>query len=250
MQGGDWSAGEQLLAEAVRTAPEDPVARVHYAQTLWHRGDRPGAVAQLGEAVRLAPDQADAQRQLAEYQLALGNLELAQRHVDEALRLDDQNPDAWRIRGDVLVRRGQAREALADYHRALGYRPQDAGLLQALARAYLALGEPRRATANLLAWADQCPAGEEPAELYLLLGQAAGAQGRHDEAAGHYLAAAQRGGPSSDLLSRLADAQLAAGRLPEARASVGQALQLDPQHAASRALLARLDQAGTGPLRR
>ncbi len=244
MQGGDWPAGERLLAEAVRTAPEDCVARVHYAQTLWHRGDREGAVAQLGEAVRLAPEQADAHRQLAEYQLVLGNLNLAHKHVEEAIRLEGLNPEVLRLRGDVLVREGQPRQALADYHRALSYRPNDPELLYRLAMVYLDLGEPRRAWSNLLALSDRCSPGEETPELLALLGRAAGDLGRHDDAARYYQAAAQRGGNTPATFQQLAGAQLSAGRIDDARASIHAALALDPAHPASRALLARIDQAG------
>ena len=34
---GDWNHGESSLAKSIELCPDDPEARRHYAEALWHR---------------------------------------------------------------------------------------------------------------------------------------------------------------------------------------------------------------------
>jgi Tfp pilus assembly protein PilF len=75
--------------------------------------------------------------------------------------------------------------------------------------------------------------------LYLK-GLALAALGRDDEAVGSLSAAARKDRPSAEILCALAEAQLHAGNVAAAQTSVQEALALDPAHAASRSLSARI----------
>ena len=103
------------------------------------------------------------------------------------------------------------------------------------------LNQPDRALQTLQTLADSYTPGDEPQNILYLTGAAYQALGRYDEAVEKMQAAVARGKPNSDLLCRLAEAELLAGRSREAAAAAGQALALQPQHRPSLELLERID---------
>lgn len=238
---GQWEQAEQVLADAVAKCPVDPDARRHYADALWHRGQREQAVWQLEEASRLALDDATLHMLLAEKRLAMGHVELARQTAQYAIDLDPKLAGAWAIRGRVSHASGQPREALADYHRALGLAPDDREIQLEIAKLYGELSQPRRALAALDNLADAYPSGEEPQQVLYLRGLAYATLERWDEAADSFSAAGAREGPTAEILFQLGRAELMAGRPAQAEAAVRQALALDPRHQPSRELLGQVE---------
>ena len=248
MDRGDWKRAESLLARAVQTSATDADARRNYAEALWHRGARQEALTQLEEARRLAGEDPGLAVRTGELYLALGRTADASQMVDEALRLDPKFAPAWALRGRVAGASGQTQAALANYQRALGYAPDDRDTTILVAEAYRQLNEPQRALAALESVADHYSPGEEPQQVLILEGLALGALGRSDDAARRLSQAARRDSPTPEILCRLAEAELLAGRAPEAQHALQHALALDPDHAASRSLAARLAMApGAAP---
>jgi tetratricopeptide (TPR) repeat protein len=240
MERGDWKRAESLLEQAVVTSAKDADARSNYAQALLHRGAQQQALAQLEAARELVPADPGLAVRAGEVYLALGQSQRAWQLTDEATRLDPKFAPAWELRGRLASTQGQPREALAAYQRALGYAPQSEAIAMRLAEVYRQLNEPERALAALQAVAERYPPGEEPQQILHLEGLALSAMGRHDDAARTLALAAGRERPTADLLCHLAEAELAAGRAPYAQYALQQALSLDPNHAASRNLSARL----------
>jgi len=243
---GQHERAEKLLANAVEACPVDHEARSHYAETLWQRGNRKAAVAQLVEAGRLADD-AMLRVRLAEMQLAMGQMRPARENVEQALDLDPRLSEAWAIRGRVMQAGGQLRQALADYHRALAYAPDNSQILLEIAEVHRHLNEPQRALATLHSLAASYSPGEEPQQVHDLLGMAYVAMGRYEDGVESFSAAASREKPTADILYRLAEAQFLAGRPMEATAAAHDALRLMPTHQASRDLLGRIETAGRPP---
>lgn len=241
MEGGRWERAEDLLDQAVRTCPSDPDARRHYAQALWHRGEQARAVEQLEEACRLAADNALFRVLLAEMQLAAGQVELARRTAQAAVDLDPKLAEAWAIRGQVMRATGRPRQALGDYHRALGLAPDDRSVQLEIAELYRQLNEPQRALAALQSLADSYSPGEEPEEVLYLQGLAYAAMERWGDAATSFSAAARREPPTPEVLFHLARARLLAGDPAAAATAARQALALDPAHQASRELLDQVE---------
>ena len=238
---GQWEQAEQVLAEAVERCPVDPDARRHYAEALWHRGQREQAVWQLEEAGRLALDDATLHVLLAEKRLAMGHVELARQTAQYAIDLEPKLADAWAIRGRVSRASGQPREALADYHRALGLAPDDRTIQLEIAKLYGELNRPRRALAALHNLADTYPSGEEPQQVLYLRGLAYAALERWDDAADGFSAASVRERPTAEILFQLGRAELFAGRPAQAEAAAREALALDPRHQPSRELLGQVE---------
>ncbi|HEV7225079.1 MAG TPA: tetratricopeptide repeat protein [Pirellulales bacterium] len=245
----DLPQAEALLAEAVEACPVDPEARQHYAEALWQRDKQDQALLQLDEAVRLSSDDSRLLAHAAEKRLSLGQerkaLELAERAID----LDPKNAAAWFIRGRVRRRSGMPQEALSDFHRALGFEPDNRDCMREIADVYQQLRRPQQCLAACQMLCDTYPPGEEPQQVLYQTGLAYNAVGRSADAL-EYLRAARNSGPaSSELLFQLADAELRSGRSDEARLTARQALELQPGHTASLALLERLDLAQRDPRR-
>jgi Flp pilus assembly protein TadD len=240
MERGDWKRAESLLSRAVQASAGDADARRNYAETLWHRGAPQEALVQLKEARRLAAEDPALAVRAGEVYLALGQNDSANQMVDEALRMDPKFAPAWALRGHVANATGQTRAALAYYQRAMGYAPDDRSLGILVAEAYRLLNEPDRALAALQSVADRYSPGEEPQQVLLLQGLALTAVGRYDDAARSLTQAARRDSPTPEILCRLAEAEFLAGRFASAQSTLRQSLALDPDHASSRALAARI----------
>jgi tetratricopeptide (TPR) repeat protein len=243
MEQENWDRAEDVLARAVRACPTDVEARRHYAEALWHRGRRQEAMAQLNEASRLVPEDATIYVRLAEMRLDLGQVAAARQAAEQGLDLDPKVAQAWAVHGRVMCAAGDFRQALGDYHRALGYAPNERQILLDVAEAYRQLNEPQRAMLTLQKLNDTYPPGEEPPQVMHLLGLAYSATGRYDDAVETLTAAMLRDRPTPELLARLAEIQLARGHGEEAASAAREALSLDPNHAPSQQILARVEQA-------
>ena len=247
LERGQPQEAEAALTKAVKTCPTDPDARRYYAEALWAKNARPEAVAQLEEACRLSPEDTGLRVRLAEMYLTMGRVDLARSTVEQVIDLNPKLPAAWAIRGRTMRAAGDLRQALADFHRALGYVPDDRLVLMEIAEVYRQLHQPQRALETLQSLADTYSPGDEPQQVCYLLGLAYAALGRNDDAVDSLSMAVARDRPTPEILCRLAEAQWAAGRTSDAAAVVQQALALDPQYPPGRELFARFSTAQHAP---
>lgn len=241
-----WPQAEKLLAEAVAASPVDVDARKHYAETLLKRGASAEALVQLDEAMRLSDRDASLAVRSGEVYLAMGQLEAAERRAARALQIDIASADAWALRGRITAMRGDKRQALADFQRAIGYRRDDRQLLYEMAQLYRQLDRPDRALVCLQTLADTYPSGEEPRELLIDQAQTLTAVARHVDAAACYERALKRGDPTSDLQFNLAQSYLAAGQAQRAQNAAQAGLALAPGDPRGRELLSRLAASPSG----
>ena len=246
MERGDWARADDLLAQAVKVFPQDADARYHYAEVLWHRGDRAAALEQIDKALKLSPDDPKLLLHAAQLRIAMDQVGEAGALLERAIDADSKNPAVWALRGRLRRKAGELHEALADYHRALGYRPDDRETLLEVAELYRQLNQPQRALATLQTLGDTYPPGEEPPQVLYLTSLAYSALGRYVEAVDCLVLVRDRGAATSEALYRLADAQLKAGRDADARQTAAQLLALDPGNAAGVGLLERIDVAQRG----
>jgi tetratricopeptide (TPR) repeat protein len=243
MERAEWDRAETVLSRAVRACPTDVEARRHYADALWQRERREEAIAQLVAAARLVPDDPAIYVRLAEMRLEMGQVVAARQAAERALDLHPKLAQAWAVHGRVMCAAGEHRQALADYHRALGYAPNERAILLDVAEVYRQLNEPQRAMLTLQKLNDTYPPGEESPQVLYLLGLAYSATGRYDDAVETYTAAMVRDRPTPDVLARIGEVQLARGRPDEAATAAREALALDPHHAPSQQILTRIEQA-------
>lgn len=241
MERGNWSRADELLAQAVKVFPQDADARYQYAEVLWQRGVRAAALEQIDKALQLSTDDPKILLRAAQMRIAMDQVSEAGELLERAIAADSKNPDAWMLRGRLRRKAGEMREALADYHRALGYRPDDRETLLEVAEVYRQLNQPQRALATLHTLGDSYPPGDEPAEVLYLTGLAYRALRRYPEAADCLTLARDRGPATPDVLYWLADVQLKAGRPSDARQTAAQILAADPGEARGVALLRRIE---------
>ncbi len=235
-----WQEAEGLLDQAITACPIDPDARRYYAETLLQRGATEKALKQLKEAIRLTPNDTTLAVRVGEIYFYRGDHATASRWANEAINLDPSAVDAWALRARVQLASGHPRDALADFQRALGYRPEDSRLLEETADVYMTLGRPGRALLLLQNLADTYVSGEVPTELQERKGDTLLALGRHQDATLCYRLACQDKEPSADLLYKLAEAELRLGHLEQSRIAIEQVLRIDPHHRASKQLLSKL----------
>jgi tetratricopeptide (TPR) repeat protein len=240
MERGDWKRAETLLSRAVEASPVDVEARRQYAEVLSHRGATQEALAQLEEARKQSATDPALCVRAGEVYLTLNNIQRAAAMADEALALDPKLASAWTLRGRVAAAAGSPRQALADYHRALGYAPDNRQIELLVAESYRQLNEPERALAALQSLAEGYSRGDEPQQVLYLQGLAQRALGRYDEAAQSLAQAVERDRASPEILYQLAEVEWQSGNLAGAQATVQQALAMDPNHPGSRALSERM----------
>lgn len=202
--GDDLVRAEALLERAVKSCPADVDARRHYADVLWRRGQRLEAVGQVAAALELSPADPPLCVEAGRMYLELGLLNDAERLAGEAVRLAPRSADSWRLHGQVAMARGQFDAAVADFHRALAIAGDDHDLLADTARAYLALGRPRRVLATLALLDEGQGTDGLPADLLALEARAQEALGRPAEAADAWRRAIAKGGAPADAAERLA----------------------------------------------
>lgn len=243
LDAGDTATADRLFSEAVETCDSDPNARRHYAETLWQRGKRADAIVQLNEAIRLSPEDDTLLVRAAEIHLAMGDAAAAQKDVRLAIDINPRSPTAWMLVGRIEAVGGHPRDALAAYHRALSYAPENRDALFELAECYRRLGQPERALLSLQNLADTYPPGEEPRQVAYLQGLALAALGRDQDAVEALAQAVSRGTPNAELLYALAEAETRCGLPEQAWRHVQQAIAADPRHAPSRRLAEHLARA-------
>jgi len=241
LERGQQQEAEKLLAEAVAACPVDPEARRQYAEALWQRGASHQAIEQLEEAGRLVEEDATLRVRLAEMQFGIGQVRLARQTAERALDADPRSAAAWIARGRVMRAEGNVPQALADYHRALGYAPTNPEILLATAELYHELNRPQRMLETLHSLTDTYVPGEEPQRVLHLTGLAYLTLGRYQDAVASLSAAVRREQPTPEIYCRLGEAELLAGHPEAASAAARNALMLQPTHQPSRELVNRIE---------
>jgi Tfp pilus assembly protein PilF len=267
------SADEALVTEPAVSARDKPKASplVREAEALLQKGDAAAAKQKLKEALAQDPNDARALLALGLCEEALENFEAAQEAYRGAIAADDSLAEAHNNLGLLLRDAGQGEQALAELRRATELDPQ---LASAQANLAMTLEEAGRIDEARAAYERAVSLAPDDAMLRANQGLFLLAQGQNDDAyqalqtalgkargdratllaignglrrAGHPdeavramgdAIAAGDGKPTPALLSELALAQVAAGAPKEARASLEQALSLDPKYATGHYVLA------------
>ncbi len=236
LERGDTPSAATLLSAAVEACPADAEAHRHYAEALWQLKEPHKALAQMDEALRLTPDDDTLHVRAGQMRLESGDVDGASREASLALDINPKAAQAWALRGQAAHRRGDLRQALNDFHRSLGYTPEDREVLLASAEVYRELNQPQRALLGLQTLADTYGPGEEPQQVLYLEGLALHALGRYDEAVTTFVAARDHGANTAELQWRIALAERAAGHVDRAREALDAALALDAKHPGCRTL--------------
>ena len=130
LQLGDSGEAADLLAKAVRLAPNDPAAQAQYGMALIGLGRFDEAVGHFDRALTAKPQMVMALTGRAAAFRGLGRTQQSLADYDAVLRADPGNPDVWCGRGALLRKLGRTEEALESFNRALALLPDFAEALQ------------------------------------------------------------------------------------------------------------------------
>lgn len=117
---------DEALADAIRSleiSAQNPAAHYVVAAVRRRQGKIAEALDHLARAVDLAPDQTAWWMELARWRFEAHDLELAQQAIDRVLQADGNSYDALVLAGQILGERGQYREAIERFTRAVGANP-------------------------------------------------------------------------------------------------------------------------------
>ena len=233
--------GEEALGcfrRAVEVEPEFAPALANLGQVLVDRGQAEEALPHCREAVRRAPD-------MAALHNNLGNaLRALERHVEargaylEALRLEPELAPAHAHLALTMVREGEAEGALPWAKRAVELEPANAVFREILAEVYVEREAPGEAIEHFeraLALA-----GEPRPGVHLALGWALQEEGRLEEARAWYGRALELQPDSAAAYLNLGGLAEVEGRMGAAEAAFRTALRLDPDGPLPHARLATL----------
>ncbi len=229
--------------------PEEAEAHRVMAYGLLTTGAYEAALESLQTALRLAPDYAEATRDLGDWKFQLGRLEEAHDHYREYLARalgGRQEADAHLLLAGVYLEQGRPEEAEASVNRALISRPDMPRALWL--RGILRLRErdaaaARAALAELEAVVGRTESLYQAQWLHHLRGQVLLAAGRGRDAVRELEAARRLAFLDQAFFGHaVADALVATGDPEAAEAECKAVLELNPRHAPTHALLARIYQ--------
>lgn len=225
---------EFLFSEALRQSAADERAQWGMSEVLWQQGEHERAIEHMARAAQISGDNPDLIVRLGEMNFEAGFTDQALQQADLALDRQRRHPGAWALRGKVLHQRQQLDEALECYQRALIGQPSMPDVQLAIAEIYQATGRPQRAYATLEYMTDNQAEERISSKAWMVKGLALADLGE-EPAARECLknAALCAGDEETELLLGLAESQIAAGDLAEARICLGRVFRHDPnnQHA-------------------
>jgi tetratricopeptide (TPR) repeat protein len=272
-----WAEAEQQAAEALRIDPRDASAHNNLGLAWQRKGRYADAVREHQEAIRLDPDLAAAHYDLGIALGALGNLDEAAAAYDESLRIFPSQPEVLNNLGQLRARQGRFPEGVSSVREAIRLAPGSPDLRMSLANilqsshdysaaivaydealsirpgwgeawhnkalALRALGRPDESVAAFLE-AERLMPGV--AQVELSFAKLLESMNRLDEAVTHYERALEsRDAPRPAEIHNAVGILLArSGKFQAAAAHFEAALRLEPDFAAARANLARVQRGG------
>ena len=240
LERGDYDQAEICMAEAVAINAKDADIRRSYAELLWQMSKKQESVDQLSQALSLArkPD-TRIMLSLAEKCYELGHHETAVECAEKAIYNADvkwisteENKSllsrAWVIRARVHWRNNELQPALDDYYKAISLCPKNKELLSELATLQMTMKRPEQALATWHSVGKLYQ--EEPQHVVFGRGDAYMAMKQYHLASDQFALANQRWPEDINTYCRLAEAQLACGRVKEAAMIAQRAIEIAPQN--------------------
>ncbi len=145
---GNAEEGKRAFLEALRRRPDDPTAQKEFAQLVWMlTGNRAAALEKLDEAIAGDPRAIDLRIIRAQVIGQSGDASGEYEEILAALKLGGGNqPYLEMAASNSALAAGDASASLAHARAAASGVPTDPAVNQALARAFLAVGEPIEAS--------------------------------------------------------------------------------------------------------
>lgn len=249
----DFTKAEQAykdLAQAQDNSPEGLTQLADFYSLLGRQDD---AVNVFQTILKDSPEYVRARYRLGEIHLERKEIDKAKEQIDKLLYLNDTDAQALLLRARMNLQDNKAEESIKDLEEILKKQPAQKDALFYMTQARLALGQIAEARA-FIGDLDRYHAGYLPAKLLKI--QASFAANENDKAlqqSNELIEALRASAPNVEItaqdiqqlrvraLSSRGQANLALGKVTEARADLQEVLKLSPNSSASLANLAKVE---------
>jgi len=219
---------KSCFARASNELPDDPRILANLARAHFQQGEHSQAVTVMSRAVELAGGATDLKVELGNYLLAAGQAQQAGQLAASVTKANHRSASAWLLSGRARSASGDWSGALSDYQRALGIENGREDIQMEVVEAYGRLNQPLRALSAVEQVLQRHPVDRQPEEAILAKSDALVQLKQLDPAIELLEVAARRKDISGALWTRLADAQVRAGRLDQARSTLAMAQEKYP----------------------
>jgi len=242
----NYDETRRLLRDAMRRYPKSALALVELGKLDIHQQHYDEAIEHLTRAVRREPGLSSAHEQLGVAYQAKGDDEKALQQFNEAIRLNSKSASAHYFRGSLYADQDDYERAYKDAEQAHNLEP-NAQTDALLAKAATHLGKCDEAVTLLKPLTES--ESSDPASLYLLSSaykcagqpELARAALADFEARSKKAQQARTDAMEADHLASQAGELARKNQLAEGLELIRQALQKDPENAATHALLAKIE---------
>lgn len=241
----EYELAEKKFAEAVETDKNDLNSQRYYAETLWERGKKEESLrhlSTLSQQEGSSEEIAAVNRSIAEKLLILGQPVTALRYAEKVIQLSPKRCEGWALRGNVYWQLGKTAEALADYHKAIHFAPENRDILWQLAILENQAGLYDRSLATWQYLGRLYPVNREPAEVLCGKGLACRKLRRYAEAAQWYESALRMKPEQVEIYSLLTEVYLESSNYESARRVAVQGGTLFPANTQLQELGRRVEQ--------
>ncbi len=235
---GDHKGAERAFRRGLGLSPQDAELRNALGWTLFQSGRTDEALAEYRRALAVDPQHVKSHNNMALALVELGRLEDAAAHFEKSLQIEPK-AEIYSDLGFIKARLGKSDEALADYRKALELDPKCASAHVNLAVAFIQAGALSKAESHYRQALEEKPA----AATHNGLGFALARQGRVDEALAEYGKAVEVDPNFTPAYNNLAASLAKQGKLEDAERYYRRSLELKPSasvHNALGILLGRL----------
>jgi tetratricopeptide (TPR) repeat protein len=192
------------------------------------KGNFDAALKSFDEMKALTPADPRLPAARGEVLLSMSRLEEAAKEFEAALRLDAKRSTNWSRLGFIQAQLGKKDEARQSLQKALELHPRDFNAMEQLGELAEARGDQDEAVRQFTQAAEFAPDASK-ADLMVRAVEVLTQQGRQDEVLGLLRKATGQGVRTPEVLTALGDAEVRAGRLPEAAAAYEEAAKKSPK---------------------
>ena len=214
---GRLEQAKGLFSRAAKENPNDASVRENLARTLHQSGDTKQAIEQMQHAVDLSKGDPEVLIELGNMYLDAGRWLSARRQVDLALQVNHRFAPAWVLSGKTEKAKGNHKQALADFQRALGINPELPDVPMQIVDTYQRMGQPLRALSAIEQILSKHASDELPEQIVVAKSVALMDSDQLRPAIELLQSASQKERASSEVFVRLGQAQLLAGQVSQAR---------------------------------
>ena len=198
---------ESQLSEALHSNPANTEARAMLAEILWKQGKKKEATAEMEQAVKSPEVTPEQVTRLAQMYLDQGDFLKAQSWVSLSFRYDGTLSSTWVLQGEIYEIQAQNEDALAAYHQAAFYAPEDPEIQLKIADIYLKIGKPQRALETAQNARLKGSTEDAPSEMLLCESKALAELNRTEDAVRLLTIARQKDPENAEIQTALAQLQ-------------------------------------------